>query len=219
METKKYNFSLVLGRLNHIHIGHEMLINESIKVSKETLVLLGSAQEEGTLRNPFKFDTRKRLVEKIYNDDSIIVLGLNDMSHEHDISFKWGRYILDNVYSLTGKRPDLFVYGNDESRQGWFSDEDKKGIDEMIISRDIIKISATNLRGLILIGKKDEWVKYVSKNIHDEFDALREELLNISVYKEIYDKIKDELTLEKFLEVYKVYEKIDKENKLNKNRK
>ena len=175
MEDKKYNFSLVLGRLNHIHIGHEKLINESIKVAKETLVLLGSAQESGTLRNPFKLETRKRLIEKIYNNNLVVVLGLNDMSHEHDISFKWGRYILDNVYELTGKRPDLFVYGNDESRQGWFSDEDKEGIDEIIISRDIIKISATNLRGLILIGKKDEWVKYVNENIYGEFDALREE--------------------------------------------
>ena len=216
METKKYNFSLVLGRLNHIHIGHEMLINESIKVSKETLVLLGSAQEEGTLRNPFKFETRKRLVEKIYNDDSIIVLGLNDMSHEHDISYKWGRYILDNVYSLTGKRPDLFVYGNDESRQGWFSDEDKKGIDEMIISRDIIKISATNLRGLILTNKKDEWVKYVPEKIFDEFETLREELMNIEVYKEIYKKMGNDLSLENFLKIYKVYETKDKEEKMKK---
>lgn len=211
---KKYKFSLILGRLNHIHKGHEMLINESLKVAEKTLILLGSAQEEKTLRNPFKFSTRKRLVQKIYKDDSIIIEGLNDMSHEHDISFEWGKYILNNVYKLTGQRPDLFVYGNDESRQGWFSEEDKSGIDEMILSRDIIKISATNLRGLILIDKKEEWVKYVDENIHDEFEALREELLQIPIYKEIFEKVKEDLTLENFLEVYKVYEKIDKENKL-----
>ena len=79
METKKYNLSLVLGRLNHIHIGHEMLINESIKVAKETLVLLGSSQESGTLRNPFKFETRKRLVEKIWVMNLLLVLDGEDI--------------------------------------------------------------------------------------------------------------------------------------------
>ena len=82
--NKKYELSLVLGRFNHIHKGHEMLINESLKVAEKTLILLGSAQEEETLRNPFKLSTRKRLIKKIYNDDSIIIEGLNDMSHEHD---------------------------------------------------------------------------------------------------------------------------------------
>ena len=110
---------------------HKMLIDESIKKAKKTLVLIGSMQEKGTLRNPFSYDTRKRLIEKIYKDESsIIISGLEDMSNEHDISYEWGRYILDNVYEFTGKKPDLFVYGNDESRQGWFSEEDKKYIEE-----------------------------------------------------------------------------------------
>ena len=152
---KKYKFSLILGRLNHIHKGHEMLINESLKVAEKTLILLGSAQEEKTLRNPFKFSTRKRLVQKIYKDDSIIIEGLNDMSHEHDISFEWGKYILNNVYRLTGQRPDLFVYGNDESRLGWFAKEDIEGIHEEVVSRDIFKVSATYLRGLIITNNKE----------------------------------------------------------------
>lgn len=211
---KKYKLSLVLGRFNHIHKGHELLINKSIEVSKKTLILLGSAGEEKTLRNPFSLDTRKRLVEKIFDKQDILIYGLKDMSHEHDISFKWGRYILDNVYLLTGKKPDVMFYGNDESRKGWFSKEDIQGIDEVIVSRDEIKISATYLRGLILIGDKEEWKKYVDEKIYDEFESLRDELLNIPVYREIYEKIKEDITIDNFLEVYKVYEKIDKENKL-----
>ena len=214
-EEKKYKLSLILGRFNHIHKGHELLIDLSIKESEETLVLLGSAQEEMTLRNPFKFETRKKLIKKIYGD-KVLIYGLNDMSHEHDISFKWGRYILDNVYNLTSKRPDVMYYGNDESRNGWFSKEDINGIDKKIISREKVNISATNLRGLILINQKDEWKKYVDEKIFDEFDYLRDELLNIPIYKEIYEKIKDNLCLENFFSVYKVYEIKDKEEKMNK---
>lgn len=213
---KKYELSLVLGRFNHIHNGHKMLIDKSIEMSKKTLILLGSAQEAKTLRNPFLLETRKRLLKRIYNNDNITIYGLNDMSHEHDISFKWGRYILDNVKHYMNREPDVMFYGNDESRKGWFAPEDIEGIDEQIISRDIIKISATNLRGLILTNKKDEWVKYVPEEIFDEFETLREELMDIEVYKEIYEKMGNDLTLENFLKIYKVYETKDKEEKMKK---
>lgn len=215
MKEKEYEFSLILGRFNHIHLGHKMLIDESIKKAKKTLVLIGSMQEKGTLRNPFSYDTRKRLIEKIYKDESsIIISGLEDMSNEHDISYEWGRYILDNVYEMTNQKPDIMFYGNDESRNGWFSEEDIKGIHEEVISRDIFKISATYLRGLIITNNKDEWMKYVHENIYDEFENLRNELINIDIYKEILNKIIDKSSVDEFLSVYKEYERIDKENKI-----
>lgn len=215
MKEKEYEFSLILGRFNHIHLGHKMLIDESINKAKKTLVLIGSMQEKGTLRNPFSYDTRKRLIEKIYKDESsIIISGLEDMSNEHDISYEWGRYILDNVYEMTNLKPDIMFYGNDESRNGWFSQEDIKGIHEEVISRDIFKISATYLRGLIITNNKDEWMKYVHENIYDEFENLRNELINIDIYKEILNKIIDKSSVDEFLSVYKEYERIDKENKI-----
>lgn len=215
MKEKEYEFSLILGRFNHIHLGHKMLIDESINKAKKTLVLIGSMQEKGTLRNPFSYDTRKRLIEKIYKDESsIIISGLEDMSNEHDISYEWGRYILDNVYEMTNQKPDIMFYGNDESRNGWFSEEDIKGIHEEVISRDIFKISATYLRGLIITNNKDEWMKYVHENIYDEFENLRNELINIDIYKEILNKIIDKSSVDEFLSVYKEYERIDKENKI-----
>ena len=215
MKEKEYEFSLILGRFNHIHLGHKMLIDESIKKAKKTLVLIGSMQEKGTLRNPFSYDTRKRLIEKIYKDESsIIISGLEDMSNEHDISYEWGRYILDNVYEMTNQKPDIMFYGNDESRNGWFSEEDIKGIHKEVISRDIFKISATYLRGLIITNNKDEWMKYVHENIYDEFENLRNELINIDIYKEILNKIIDKSSVDEYLSVYKEYERIDKENKI-----
>ena len=72
--NKKYKLSLVRGRLNHIHNGHKMLIEKSREVSEKTLILLGSAQEKGTLRNPFSIDTRKRLLEKIFAEANDIII-------------------------------------------------------------------------------------------------------------------------------------------------
>ena len=77
---KNFNLSLILGRFNHIHSGHKYIIDISRNLSKETLILIGSSQESGTLRNPFSAELRKKLIEKIYeNDDSIRVEFLEDM--------------------------------------------------------------------------------------------------------------------------------------------
>lgn len=214
---KNFNLSLILGRFNHIHSGHKYIIDISRNLSKQTLILIGSSQESGTLRNPFSAELRKKLIEKIYeNDDSIRVEFLEDMTNEYDINYEWGRYILQNVKKLTGKKPNLMIHGNDESRKGWFDEKDIEDVSEMIITRKDIEISATKLRGYILIGNKEKWSEFVPKEIHNMFDEIRQELLAIPVYKKIYDNISSNLTLDNFYGVYNKLEQEDKNKKKNK---
>lgn len=175
--NKKFKFGLVLGRFQMMHNGHMEIIDMSRQLCEKTLILIGSSQESGTLRNPFKLETRKRVITRIYNDNDVIIGALNDLTNENDISFEWGRYILDNINKMYGVMPDLMLYGKDESRKGWFSEEDSKNFSEMIVSRNKIKTSATKLREYLVQDNKQEWEKYVPKEIWDMYDELREELL------------------------------------------
>ena len=62
MENNKlYKLGLVCGRFSHVQNGHLSLIDVSMCLAEKTLVLVSSAQEYGTLRNPFKAETRIRL--------------------------------------------------------------------------------------------------------------------------------------------------------------
>lgn len=214
---KNFELSLILGRFNHIHLGHKYIIDISRKISDETLVLIGSSQESGTLRNPFSVALRKELIEKVYKNDSSVKIGfLEDMTNEYDITFEWGKYILENVKKITGKKPNLMIYGNDESRKGWFDSKDVEDVSELIISRKDIEISATKLRGYILIGDRENWCKNVPEQIYDSFETLREELLKIPEYKKIYNNIKENLTLNNFYEIYDKLEEEDKQKKKGK---
>ena len=48
------------------------------------------------------------------------------------------------------------------------------------------------------------------------YKRLRDEILNVPVYKNIYDKIrKDDFSLDNFMEIYKKLEEKDKLKKLN----
>ena len=180
---KIFKLGLVLGRFNHIHNGHKQIINASRKVCEKTLILVGSAQESGTLRNPFKLETRQKAIARIYNTDDVIIGALKDYTNEKDISPAWGRYILENVNKDYGKLPDLMIYGKDESRKGWFSDEDSKKFSELIISRDKIKISATELRKYMVDNREEKWREFVPEEIWDMYDELREELMMVECYK------------------------------------
>lgn len=214
---KNFKLSLILGRFNHIHLGHKYIIDISRNLSETTLILIGSSQESGTLRNPFSAEFRKKLIKEIYkNDKNVIVEFLEDMTNEYDINYEWGKYILENVKKITGKKPNLMIHGNDESRKGWFDEKDIEDVSEMIITRKDIEISATKLRGYILIGNKEKWSEFVPKEIHNMFDIIRKELLAIPDYRKIYDSISSNLTLNNFYGVYNKLEQEDKNKKKSK---
>ena len=182
---KIFKLGLVLGRYNHIHSGHTKIIDQSRKLCQKTLILIGSAQESGTVRNPFKLETRKKTISKVYQTDDVIIGELKDYTNENDISTKWGKYILDNIKKDYKTIPDLMVYGKDDSRNGWFSKEDSQNFSELIVSRNKNNFSATEIRKYMAQDNKKEWKKYVPKEIWDMYDELREELMKIDFYKEL----------------------------------
>ena len=92
---KPYDVGLVCGRFQTFHKGHEKLIDTGLKLCDRLLILIGSAQECGTERNPLNINTRTKMLKAIYGDSSnIMIYGLADMTNENDICPEWGRYLL-----------------------------------------------------------------------------------------------------------------------------
>ena len=217
METKEYDLGVVCGRFGHEHLGHVSLFDTCISKCNRILILVGSAQEHGTLRNPFKVETRIDVIKKTYPNETektLTIRGINDLTHEYDVDCHWGKYVKSEVERHMNKFADLIVYGNDELRSKWFAPEDLVGTSELIIKRELLKISATELRGMLVINDKDNWKKSTHPLIHEMYDRLREELMCVPIYKEIYNQIHNDISLDSFSKIYKELEKKDKENKL-----
>lgn len=180
---KEFELCLILGRYNHFHNGHKMIVEMARKMSKKTLILIGSSQEFGTVRNPYKVELRKELIEEIYGqEEDVIIATLKDFTNENDISYEWGDYLLNETTKITGIKPDFMVYGKDESRKGWFRKEAVQDITEFIVSREKIKISATKLRNFLVEDNFEEWNKFVPEKLHKFYPQLREKLLEIEEY-------------------------------------
>lgn len=88
------------------------------------IIVIGSAQEYGTERNVFPVGERIKAIKAVYGN-AVICFALNDLSSEDDITPEWGKYLLKAVTSVYGKEPEYMIYGNDESRTNWFSNEDQ----------------------------------------------------------------------------------------------
>ena len=181
---KPYDVGLICGRFQTFHKGHEKLVDTGLMLCDRLLILIGSAQECGTERNPLNINTRTKMLKEIYGDNpNIMIYGLADMTDEDDIRPEWGRYLLDNVDRYIYKNPEVMIYGNDESRSQWFDKKDLANTTELIINRAELPISATILRQLMVADSRKEWMKWVNPKLHKMYDELRRELMSVDFYK------------------------------------
>lgn len=188
---KPYDVALIVGRFQPFHNGHKSLVDTALKLCDRVLILVGSAQEYGTLRNPYSASTRIDVIRAIYGADNemVRVAELNDLTNENDITADWGRYVLKNVKTHIRKAPSLMVYGNDEFRSRWFDPEDITETAEIVIPRSRLPISATQLREALVRDDFDFYAKYTDEKEHKLYDRLRRELLATEPYQEMYRKL------------------------------
>ncbi|MBN2981880.1 MULTISPECIES: adenylyltransferase/cytidyltransferase family protein [Cohnella] len=185
--ARPFQFGFVLGRFQQLHIGHEQIIEMGIGVCERLLVLVGSAQLQGTRRNPFPAQLRVEMLTELFGD-RIHILPLPDYTNEDDHSHAWGRYLLDAVRSYGRERGwpplDLMITGNDEERGRWFPPEEEADLGKLIVPRSRIPIHATDLRQALLAGDRAFWESYVNPKLHARYEQLRSLTLAAAETKE-----------------------------------
>lgn len=193
-----FKLGMILGRFQHIHKGHEFMIDTALKVCDKVLLLVGSSQESGTERNPFSLYTRMNLIRDIYHDyieDGHLLLGhIDDMTDETDHSLEWGNFVLKKVDMWRGhygvsSELDCMISGVEEDRSLWFDKDKISDVGQVIIPRSKLNISATELRKLLVENDYEKWSKYSPfNNDVTVFLDLREELLSIDFYKKMEEQ-------------------------------
>lgn len=186
---KPYDVGFICGRFQTFHKGHEKLINTGLMLCDRLLIFIGSSQEDGTERNPFNITTREKMLKAVYGDrDNIMIYGLPDLTNEDDIRPEWGKYLLEKIDRYIYKKPEIMIYGNDESRSAWFAKEDLTNMTELIINRSDLPISATMVRDLMIRDKRKAWMSFVNPKLHKMYDELRMELMSVEWYNKKYDE-------------------------------
>ena len=214
-----FEFAFVCGRYEHAHLGHNVIFEKALQLSKKTYIGVGSAQESRTLRNPFSIGTRIEVIKEMYpniSEERLIIDGIADMSNELNTSTSWGTYLKNHIIEKFGKFPDLILYGDEGERSKWFKAEDMANTYTLTVPRDIVPISATETRGFLLLDDENSWRKNTPETIHHLYEKLQYELMSVSIYKEIYDKVlKNEIMdMDGFMKIYNIYANEDKLKKI-----
>ena len=176
----EHKVGLLCGRFQPVHKGHISLIREALKHCDHLIIAIGSAQESGTKRNPFDFETRKELLHQSMWElgARVTIIPINDRAVLSDDS-SWGKYLIREVFEQTGVIPTINFSGTEGVRSHWF---DEVEIEQMELDRNIIPISATALREAILnddygvftqmapsgLWLKYEWLKKTLRSIYNE---------------------------------------------------
>ena len=154
--SKKFKLGFMVGRFQMLHKGHESLINEGLDLCDRFVVLLGNSEESRTKNNPFTFEERKEMIKTVFGDKvevyPIISIGIGYVP-------AWGNYIMNTVKFYCGEYPDFVLRGSDDGRSEWIDKTKYDNLTEYIISRKLIKVSATEVREKLLEWYQGQAIK------------------------------------------------------------
>lgn len=148
-------YGVIFGRFQPFHLGHASYISLVKHLGYEPLVIVCSAQESGTEKNPYDFETRKKMVHGglnrwCYTAASNIV-PLED-SLEDDAS--WLRRLQETVESITKGAEYVYFTHNKATEKGKYESlGDSEYISDKIQHKKIdisdlntYNVSATDIR-------------------------------------------------------------------------
>jgi bifunctional NMN adenylyltransferase/nudix hydrolase len=92
----KYDLAVFIGRFQPAHLGHMQVIKLALESAKNVLVLIGSAGEARSHRNPFYFDERVNMIQNHFEGvaSRLIFAPLEDSAYN---DMQWVKNVQDLV--------------------------------------------------------------------------------------------------------------------------
>jgi nicotinamide mononucleotide adenylyltransferase len=165
-DTSAKEVSIFLGRMQPIHIGHEVII----KGMKNPIILLvkGKASSKDTKRNPFDAKYQTKLIKKLDSKAMVIEVKTGYIPEIANDLRKQGMELV-SVYAGSDRLND---YKNQFSRLKLDADKEFK-IDWNLTKR---VASATDVRNAIIDDDEKAFKKLMPKSLWKEFKTMKQKL-------------------------------------------
>lgn len=93
--STQYDYIVFIGRFQPFHNDHYRVIEEALKISKEVIVLVGSADGPRTIKNPFTYAERRQMIHGSF--PQVTVGYLNDYPLDDSL---WIKQVKDRVSGI-----------------------------------------------------------------------------------------------------------------------
>ena len=156
-----YDYAVVIGRFNPLHLGHCDLLKKASAKAKHLIILVGSSGGPRNIKNPFTFEERAKVINDFFAGElpSCVnqILPLQDFKYNDAQWIKQVQSSVDSAIAVKGwtdKTPSVCLVGfekEDNDYLKWFPQWDFVSIDH---EYDLKGLSATDVREFLFDGSK-----------------------------------------------------------------
>jgi bifunctional NMN adenylyltransferase/nudix hydrolase len=85
-----FDFNIFIGRFSPFHNAHKVILDKALSISKQVIVVLGSASSPRTVRNPWKVDERINMISSSLSEEEnkrIHFVHINDYTYNDNLWF------------------------------------------------------------------------------------------------------------------------------------
>jgi bifunctional NMN adenylyltransferase/nudix hydrolase len=146
--TKKYDTLIFIGRFQPVHNAHAEIIRIASTLAHNLIVIVGSANQPRTYKNPWTSAERTEMIQSVVNEVAdpkcTVVIEHNMDTMYNDNS--WAARIQKIVYKHAGGQTKIGIIGHKKDSSSFYLDMFPQWTFENV---DLVEpLDATNIRGL-----------------------------------------------------------------------
>ena len=112
----KYDYLIFIGRFQPFHTGHESVIRKALQLSDKVIVLIGSAYQPRTVRNPWDFNEREAFMRSVFSEEEnrqILAFPLLDYTYNNQLWIKSVQQLVAGVvHNKIASKPKIGLIGH-----------------------------------------------------------------------------------------------------------
>ena len=175
---KKYDYAIVIGRFQPLHLAHQDLIRYSLSLAEKVIVILGSARSAPDVRNPFTPAVREEIIRACFPEDEkrLIFRAVRDYPYNDHV---WTAEVQNVVGEITeeddGKEnASVAIVGFFKDRTSYYLNLFPQWNFEEFYCADKrnLSVNATEIREKFF-AEDEEWQNLVPETVAKYLNAFR----------------------------------------------
>ena len=218
MAQKEYNTLVCIMRAQPFHLGHKAVIDKALEKAHEVVIVLGSAKQPRSIKNPFTVSERKEMIRAVYTNEynyagaqgriklpRVVITDVMDYPYDDNAWVSAVQTAVNSVKTVYNQNLGTGLIGHSKDHSSFylkiFPDWRKH-----VEVDNVDGINATDIRNKILDYKgtstylyrvmPKETVKYLEElvyvdeygNMSENFDDLSAEFQQVKRYKESWSE-------------------------------
>lgn len=175
---------IFIGRFQPFHLGHQFIVEQALKKQDQLILILGSANAEPSLKNPFTVEERQALIRANLEFflppaalSRVHLMAVPDFPGEDQ---RWMNAIQTGVASLLGEQQPqtLSILGHDKDKTTYYLDLFKNFKNfEVVFLENFKNIEATKIREAYFSKTHADAWKQGLEEIRHHISPITEEFL------------------------------------------